>query len=60
MSGIDWIADEPPEERDSEYEARWARGGLGFGFSFNDLLVDEKANEAGAEFFPQQDSVDRA
>jgi cyclohexanone monooxygenase len=41
----------PPEEREQEYEARWRRGGLGFGFSFNDLLIDEKANETAAEFF---------
>ena len=41
----------PPEERDSEYEARWVRGGVGFGFSFDDLLVDEKANDTAAEFF---------
>jgi cation diffusion facilitator CzcD-associated flavoprotein CzcO len=41
----------PSEERSREYEARWQRGGLGFGFSFNDLLVDETANETAAEFF---------
>jgi len=40
-----------PEERDREYEERWQRGGLGFGFSFPDLLVDERANETAAEFF---------
>jgi cyclohexanone monooxygenase len=39
------------EERRQEYEARWRRGGLGFGFSFTDLLVDERANETAAEFF---------
>jgi cyclohexanone monooxygenase len=41
----------PAEEREREYESRWQRGGLGFGFSFNDLLVDEQANETAAEFF---------
>jgi cyclohexanone monooxygenase len=40
-----------PEERDREYEERWQRGGLGFGFSFPDLLVDERANHTAAEFF---------
>jgi cyclohexanone monooxygenase len=40
-----------PAEREREYEARWARGGLGFGFSFNDLLVDENANDTAAEYF---------
>jgi cation diffusion facilitator CzcD-associated flavoprotein CzcO len=39
------------DEREREYEARWARGGLGFGFSFNDLLVDENANDTAAEYF---------
>jgi cyclohexanone monooxygenase len=39
------------EEREREYEARWQRGGLGFGFSFPDLLIDEQANETAAEFF---------
>jgi cyclohexanone monooxygenase len=39
------------EERREEYEARWRRGGLGFGFSFTDLLTDERANETAAEFF---------
>jgi cation diffusion facilitator CzcD-associated flavoprotein CzcO len=39
------------EERQQEYEARWRRGGLGFGFSFTDLLTDERANETAAEFF---------
>jgi cyclohexanone monooxygenase len=41
----------PEEERNQEYEARWRRGGLGFGFAFTDLLVDEKANDTAAEFF---------
>jgi cyclohexanone monooxygenase len=40
-----------PEGRDREYEERWQRGGLGFGFSFPDLLVDERANDTAAEFF---------
>jgi cation diffusion facilitator CzcD-associated flavoprotein CzcO len=39
------------EERRREYEARWNRGGLGFGFAFTDLLTDERANETAAEFF---------
>ena len=39
------------EQRPREYEARWRRGGLGFGFSFTDLLTDERANETAAEFF---------
>jgi cyclohexanone monooxygenase len=39
------------EERRQEYEARWRRGGLGFGFSFTDLLTDARANDTAAEFF---------
>ena len=39
------------EERRREYEARWRRGGLGFGFSFTDLLTDARANDTAAEFF---------
>jgi cyclohexanone monooxygenase len=38
-------------ERRQEYEARWRRGGLGFGFAFADLLTDERANDTAAEFF---------
>jgi cation diffusion facilitator CzcD-associated flavoprotein CzcO len=39
------------EQREQEYEARWRRGGLGFGFAFTDLLTDERANDTAAEFF---------
>jgi len=39
------------EGRRQEYEARWRRGGLGFGFSFTDLLTDARANDTAAEFF---------
>src|SRR5215471_10143379 len=39
------------EERRQEYEARWRRGGLGFGFSFTDLLTEARANDTAAEFF---------
>ena len=41
----------PPDERRAEYERRWARGGLGFAFSYADVLVSPEANETAAEFF---------
>ena len=39
-----------PEEREREYEARWARGGLPFLTAFDDLGRDPEANETAAEF----------
>jgi cyclohexanone monooxygenase len=38
-------------ERRREYEARWARGGLGFTAAFTDLLTSRNANDTAAEFF---------
>ena len=40
-----------PHEREREYEARWARGGLGFAATFPDLLTSREANDTAAEFF---------
>jgi len=42
--------DVSPEERDQEFEARWAQGGLPFMAAFADLLFDENANETAADF----------
>lgn len=39
-----------PEEREAEYEKRWQDGGLALFGTFNDLLLDERANETAAEF----------
>jgi cyclohexanone monooxygenase len=39
-----------PEERETEYEKRWQRGGLGFAAAFVDLLTDQAANDTAAEF----------
>jgi cyclohexanone monooxygenase len=39
------------EERTREYEARWQRGGLGFGATYLDLLTNQDANDTAAEFF---------
>jgi cation diffusion facilitator CzcD-associated flavoprotein CzcO len=39
-----------PQEREREYEARWARGGLAFLGAFGDLFFDAEANRTAAEF----------
>jgi cyclohexanone monooxygenase len=41
----------PAEERQRAYEARWARGGLGFTAAFSDLLTSQESNDTAAEFF---------
>ena len=38
------------QERLQEYESRWARGGANFVHAFNDLFLDEKANQTAADF----------
>ena len=38
------------EERQREYEARWAYGGVSFMGAFNDLLFNESSNATAAEF----------
>ena len=43
-------ADATPKERQAEFEARWAEGGLGLVGSFADLLVNKDANDAVADF----------
>jgi cyclohexanone monooxygenase len=42
--------DATPEEREVEYEERWASGGLPFLGCYADLLFDKNANETAAEF----------
>ena len=42
------------EDRQREYEARWARGGLGLTAAFADLLTNQDANETAAEFVRAQ------
>ncbi len=39
-----------PEEREAEYEARWARGGTAFMGAFSDLITNREANETASEF----------
>ncbi|NIP75929.1 MAG: hypothetical protein GTN90_08095 [Xanthomonadales bacterium] len=40
----------PPEERQAEYERRWAEGGLGFLAAYTDLMFDAEANQTAADF----------
>ncbi|TDJ19861.1 MAG: NAD(P)/FAD-dependent oxidoreductase [Deltaproteobacteria bacterium] len=42
------------EQRQSEYDERWATGGLGFVAAFSDLLIDREANDTAAEFLLQK------
>ena len=39
-----------PEERQSEYEASWQRGGLSFLGAYSDLITNKESNETAAEF----------
>ena len=41
------------DERDEEYEARWAHGGLPFIGAYEDLLSSQGANDTAAEFIGQ-------
>lgn len=38
------------EERQREFDARWARGGANFTHAFNDLFKDKAANELAADY----------
>jgi cyclohexanone monooxygenase len=40
----------PAEEREREFEKRWAEGTLGFLAAFRDLLTNQQANDYAAEF----------
>ncbi|MDP9096681.1 MAG: NAD(P)/FAD-dependent oxidoreductase [Pseudomonadota bacterium] len=42
--------DVSPDERDRVYRARWEVGGPNFLRAFNDLAVDQQANDTAAEF----------
>ena len=46
----DGALDVSPEEREAEYEHRWALGGLYFYGAFTDLLGSAEANATAAEF----------
>ena len=38
------------EEREAEYERRWARGGVNFVHSYNDLMINQASNDTVADF----------
>jgi len=42
--------DTPPDEREKIYEAAWERGGLQFRASFQDMMIDKRANDTAADF----------
>ena len=44
------VLEATPEERQREFEARWAEGGIPFMGSFSDLLLNPEANHLAAEF----------
>ena len=48
------VFDVNEDERLKEYEARWLRGGANFVHAFNDLFLDEKANETAAAFVKEK------
>src|SRR5262249_57231789 len=56
MTGIDFdysdkkALETAPQERRREYERRWRHGGLWFLGAYQDLMVDQEANETAAEF----------
>jgi cyclohexanone monooxygenase len=39
-----------PEERKRRFDERWTRGGLGFTGAFNDLMINQQANDLAAEY----------
>ncbi|MEM7079593.1 MAG: NAD(P)/FAD-dependent oxidoreductase [Pseudomonadota bacterium] len=41
-------------ERQREFEARWAEGGLGFLGAFSDLVFDDQANATARDFFAEK------
>jgi len=42
--------DDGDNERRARYEGRWARGGLTFMLAYNNLILDEVANDSAADF----------
>ncbi|WP_441232003.1 flavin-containing monooxygenase [Tardiphaga sp. 215_C5_N2_1] len=41
-------------ERDERYSAAWAKGGVLFQFTFNDIQIDNEANKTAADFVRSQ------
>ena len=51
--------DDGDNERRSKYEARWDRGGLTFMSVYNNLALDQAANDTAADFVREKDRRDR-
>ncbi|CAN5481759.1 NAD(P)/FAD-dependent oxidoreductase [soil metagenome] len=43
-----------PEDREAEYERRWAAGGLSYLGGYADLLIDKRSNDTAADFIRRQ------
>ena len=39
-----------PEEREREFELRWASGGIGFMYAYTDMTIDPEVNRQASEF----------
>ncbi len=48
--GVKSALEVAPEERESEYERRWQRGGLAMYGAYADLLFNQESNDTAAEF----------
>jgi len=48
--GVKSALEVAPEERESEYERRWQRGGLAMYGAYADLLFKQESNDTAAEF----------
>ena len=51
--------DDGENARRVKYEQRWAKGGLTFMMAYNNLLLDQTANDTAAEFRPRQNRRNR-
>ena len=48
------VWDVTPEQREALYEQAWDKGGLQFRATFQDLMVDKKANDTAADFLKRK------
>lgn len=45
---------DPPDVRDSVFEAAWNRYGFGFALAYKDILLDQAANDTAADFIKRK------
>lgn len=43
-----------PEDHRREFDKRWERGGLGFNGAFNDLMINQQANDIGRDYVAEK------